>query len=106
MRQDPAHNQGLLRQLIREIAASLKADWQRRVETDREKIEDILTSDPLLNKELGHQIKGWYKVAAGCASPPSRLTIKRIMADRVALHHHIPPLGENIPISVDPFPLD
>ena len=41
-----------------------------------------------------------------CAFLPSRLTIERITAERVALHHHIPSPGENIPIFVDPFPLD
>ena len=51
-------------------------------------------------------MKGWYKVVAGRALLPARLTIKRITEERVALHHHIPPPGENIPISVDPFLLD
>ena len=51
-------------------------------------------------------MKGWCKVVAGCALPPARLTIKWITAERVALHNHIPPQGENIPISVDHFPLD
>ena len=43
---------------------------------------------------------------AGRASTPARLNIERIMAERVALHHHIPPPDENIPIFVDPFLLD
>ena len=51
-------------------------------------------------------MKGWYKVVAGRALLPARLTIKRITEERVALHHHIPPPRENIPISVDPFLLD
>ena len=51
-------------------------------------------------------MKGWYKIMAGRVFPPARLTIKRITAERVALHHHIPPPGENIPVSVGPFPLD
>ena len=46
MRQDPARKQGLLRRLSRQIAASLKADWQQRVETAGVKIEEILTSEP------------------------------------------------------------
>ena len=51
-------------------------------------------------------MKGWYKIMAGRAVPPAQLTLDRITAERVALHHHIPPPGENIPVSVDPFPLD
>ena len=51
MRQDPTRNKGLLKFLIRQIAASLKSDWQRQVETDGGKIEDLLTSDLPLQKE-------------------------------------------------------
>ena len=43
---------------------------------------------------------------AGCAFLPARLTIERITEERVPMHHHIPPPGENTPISVDTFPLD
>ena len=58
MRQDITCNQGLLQRPSRQIAASLKADQQRRVDTDRGKIEDILTSDPTLNNEVCHKMKG------------------------------------------------
>ena len=51
-------------------------------------------------------MKGLYKVVTGRAFPPARLTIKRITAERVALHHHIPPSWEKIPIYVDPLPMD
>ena len=43
---------------------------------------------------------------SGRASPTARITIDQITAERVALHHHIPPLGENTPIPVDPLPVD
>ena len=76
------------------------------METARGKIEELLTSDPPLYKELGHHVKGWYKVMAGCVLLPAQLTIERITEERVALHYHTPPPGEKIPISVDPFPLD
>ena len=46
IRQYPACNQGLLQQLRRQIAESLKADWRWWVETSEGKIEDLLTSDP------------------------------------------------------------
>ena len=68
--------------------------------------EELLTSDSPFPKESGHQMKGWYKVVAGRALLPARITINRIRAERVALHHHIPTPGENIPISVDPLLLD
>ena len=46
MRQDTARNQGLLRRLSRQIAASLKADQRWWMETAGGNIEDLLTSDP------------------------------------------------------------
>ena len=76
------------------------------METSRGKIEELLTSDSPFHKESGQHMKGWYKIMAGRTLPPARLTIERITEERVALHHHIPPPGENIPVSVDPFPLD
>ena len=48
-------------------------------------------------------MKGWYKVAADCVPTSTLLTFKCIASERVALHFHVPPLGENIPISIKPF---
>ena len=76
------------------------------METSRGKIEELLTSDSPFHKESGHQMKGWYKIMAGRTLPPARLTIERVTEERAALHHHIPPPGKNIPISIYPFPLD
>ena len=51
-------------------------------------------------------MKGWYRTAVDCASPPARVTLERIAVELVDLYRHIPPPGENIPISVDPFPVE
>ena len=40
------------------------------------------------------------------APPPARVTLERIAAERVELYSYVPPLGANIPISVEPFPVD
>ena len=82
----------------------MKADWQQQVDTDGGNIGDLLTSDPPLHKESWHQMKGWYKVVNGRRSRLIGLTIVQIIAEQVALHHHIPPPWEKIPISVDTFP--
>ena len=37
---------------------------------------------------------------------PTQITLERIMEERVMLYRNIPPPGKNIPISVDPFPVD
>ena len=84
----------------------MKADWKPRVETAGGKIENLLTSGSPFHKESGHHMKGWYKIVAGRTLPPARITIERITEKRVALHHHTPPPGENIPLFVDPFLLD
>ena len=51
-------------------------------------------------------MKGWYKVAVDRAPTPDRVTLERIMAERVDLYRHILPLGENTPVSVHPFHVD
>ena len=51
-------------------------------------------------------MKGWYLAAIDCVPPPTWVTLERIMAYRVALYRNVPPLGENIPVSVEPFPVD
>ena len=40
------------------------------------------------------------------APPPARVTLKRITVERVKLYSYIPSPGTNIPISVQPFPVD
>ena len=37
---------------------------------------------------------------------PARVTLERITAERVELYSNVPPPGTNIPISVQPFPVD
>ena len=40
------------------------------------------------------------------APPPARVTLERVTVDRLELYSYVPPPGTNIPISVQPFPLD
>ena len=51
-------------------------------------------------------MKGWYRYAFDRALPPDWVTLERITAKRVDLYSYMPPPGENIPVSVEPFPLD
>ena len=69
-------------------------------------MEALLGSDPPLHREAWHRIKGWYKDAVDCALPPAWVTLERITAERVELYSYVPPPGMNIPISVQPFPVD
>ena len=38
--------------------------------------------------------------------PPTQVTLDRITAERVDLYRHVPPLGENTPVSVEPFQVE
>ena len=69
-------------------------------------LEKLLGSDPPLHKESWHRMKWWYQAAVDRAPPPARLFLESIMVDRVDLYRYVPPPGENIPVSVEPFPVD
>ena len=105
-RQDPAHDQTLIWRLSRAINASLKVDRRQRTEDAGVKIEAIFASDPPFQTEAWQHMKGWYKAASDRAPPPARVTLEQIMAEWVALYRQVPPPGEDIPISVDPFQVE
>ena len=63
-------------------------------------------ADPPLIQEAWEQINWWYKAAVDCAPPPARVTLKWITAERVELYRYVPPPRKNIPVSVQPFPVD
>ena len=51
-------------------------------------------------------MKGWYQAAVDHAPPPAWFTLKRITAERVYLYRYVPPPEDNIPVSVEPFPVE
>ena len=51
-------------------------------------------------------MKGWYWSAVDRASPPNRVTLEWITAERVDLYSYVPLPGENITVSVEPFPVE
>ena len=76
------------------------------MEEVREEIERLLGADPLLHKEAWHRMEGWYKAAVYPAPPPAQVTLKRITVERVDLYPQVPPPGENIPVSDEPFQVE
>ena len=40
------------------------------------------------------------------APPPARATLKRVTAERVALYSWVPPLGDSIPVNIEPFAVE
>ena len=51
-------------------------------------------------------MKGWYQDTVNRAPPPDGVTLERIMAEWVDLYSYVPPPGENIHVSVEPFSVD
>ena len=78
--------QARIRRLSRAIAASLKGDRKRMVETAGEEVETFIGVDPTNPKEAWRRLKGWYKAAVNRAPPPARATLERITAERVDLY--------------------
>ena len=105
-RQDIVKYQSLIWRLVHVIAASFKRDRQRQAEESGADMEALLGSDTALNREAWHHIKGWYQATVNRAPPPARVTLERITAERVELYSYNPPLGANIPISMEPLPVD
>ena len=69
-------------------------------------MEALLGSEPPLHRESWHRIKGWYWAAVDRAPPPVQVTLEKITEERVELYSYGLPLGANIPIFVEPFPVD
>ena len=86
-----------IRRLSRAIAASLKGDRRRRVETAAEEVKALLGADPPMPWEAWKRLKGCYKSAVDRALPPARATLERITAERVDLYSYVPSPGTNIP---------
>ena len=106
MRQDIEKDQALIRRLGLAIKVSLRDDRKRRSEEAGAEVETMLGSDPPLHREAWHRTKGWYKAAVDRAPPPARVTFERITEERVEMYSYVPLLGMNIPISVQPFPVE
>ena len=84
----------------------MREDRKRREEEAGEELETLMGSDPPLHWEAWHRIKEWYKAVVDRATPPARVTLERITAERVELYSYVSPPGTNIPISVEPLPVD
>ena len=99
-------DQLLIWRLGRAIAVSLKGDRSWRTEEAGKKVDKILGSEPPLHWEAWHRMKWWYWAAVDRAPPPAQVTLMRITAEQVDLYRYVPPPGENIPVSVELFPVD
>ena len=82
-RQYPTKYQSLIQILGRAIAESLKDDMRRKEEEAGAEVGVLLGSDPPLQREAWHRIKGCYRDVFDRAPPPAWVTLERITAERV-----------------------
>ena len=69
-------------------------------------VEALMKADPPLIQEAWYCLQGWYKAAVDRAPPPARATLKRVTAEWVTLYSRIPPPGDNIPVTIEPFAVE
>ena len=88
------------------VRASLETDRQRRAEEAGAEVEALAKADPPLIQEAWYRLQGWYKASVDHSPPPAQATLKRVTAERVTLYSHIPPPGDNIPVTIEPFAVE
>ena len=83
-----------------------KGGQARADRRDRQVGRAVAGSRPPPQKEERHRMKGWYPAAVDRAPPLNWNNLERIKLDQVDLYCHISTPEENIPVSVEPFPVD
>ena len=105
-RRDPRYGQAFTRRLRKEIKKSLAEDRRRRADEAGAEVEALVKAHQPLIQEAWYRLQGCYKAAADQAPPPARSTLNRITAERVALYIRAPPLGDSIPVDIEPFAVE
>ena len=90
----------------KEIKGSLTQDRRRRTEEAGADVEAMMKADPPLIQEAWHRLQGWYKVAVDRAPPPARDTLKRVTEKRAKRYSRVPPPGDTIPVTIEPFEVE
>ena len=87
----------------KEIEPSLAQDRRRRTEEAGAEVEAMMKANPPLIQEAWYRLQGWYKAAVDRTPPPARDTLKRVTAERATLYSRVPPPGDTIPVTIEPF---
>ena len=106
MRRDPWYGKADRRRMGKAIQTNLAQDRRRRTEEAGAEVEALMKADPPLIQEAWHRLQGWYKAAVDRPPPPARATLKRVTAERAKLYSRVPPLGDTIPVTSEPFEVD
>ena len=88
------------------VQVSLAKDRRRRAEEAGAEVEALVKADLPLIQEVWYRLQWWYKAAVDRALPPARATLKRVTEERVALYIRVPPQGDNIPVTIEPFAVE
>ena len=90
----------------RKIRRSLAEDRKRRTEEAGAAVEALMKAEPPLTQEAWHRLQGWYKATADRPPPPARATLRRVTAEREKLYSRVPPPGDTIPVTIEPFEVE
>ena len=90
----------------KKIGKGLAKDRRRRTEEAGAEVEALMKADPPLIQEAWYRLQGWYKAAVNRAPPPARATLKRVTAERATLYSRVPPPGDTIPVTIEPFEVE
>ena len=106
MRRDPRYCQADRRTLGRKIGRSLARDRNRRTEEAGAAVEELMKAEPPLTQEAWHRLQGWYTATVDRPPPPARAMLRRVTAEREKLYSRVPPPGDTIPVTIDPFEVE
>ena len=76
------------------------------MDTAGAEVEALVKADPPLIQKAWYRLQGWYKAAVDRVPSPAQATLKWVTAERVALYSRVPPLGDSIPITIEPFAVE
>ena len=79
---------------------------QKSLAADRRRQADEAGEDLPLIQEAWYRLQGWHKAAVDRAPPPAQATLKRVTAEQVALYSRVPPPGDSIPVTIEPFAVE
>ena len=88
------------------VQVILAKDRRRRAEEAGAEVEALVKADPPLIQEAWYRLQEWYKAAVYRSPPPDRATLNQVTAERTKLYSRVPPPGDTIPVTIEPFAVE